>query len=378
MDSNSLATPTDVKWQPADLNRWLNTAPPPLDYIFADMFPCGIVAGLGGGGGVGKSTFALQLAYSLAAGKVVFESFVPVKPAPVMVFLGEDPSRVTWHRFYHSAQGFPLEPEQIENLKKNLVIYSKKAAPLCVPVDGRLKPTKHYQWMKEQVQAVRPALLILDPKSRWFAGKENSNDDATAFVNLIEGLVRPYGGSVLLTHHVSKSQKDKLEVSSARGASAFADACRLFYGMVRCPLKGTNNIGARQEILLQTTKSNFTPLLPKPLVLRHSLEHGGIFEQVPYGESSQVVLVMTSLTEWLFENGSMNLSAIRDPRDERANQLHDFMEERCGSYRKYIDAAIEEGEEQGLLVVESVSTGGRKARRVRAADASADDNDIES
>ena len=375
MANNTVAVPNGVNWQPADLNVWLTTQPPALDYLFENMFPCGIIAGLGGSGGIGKSTFALQLAYSLASGTIVFEDFVPTRPASVLVFLGEDPANVTWQRIFSINRCFPLTSEQERELKNNLVVYSDKAAPLCISKEGQIKPTQHYSWMKSRVQALQPKLIIIDPKARWSTGNENSNDDATAFVNLLQSLAQPSNASVLVTHHVSKARKDTLDVSSSRGASAFPDATRLFFSMVRCSSNGSDANG-EQEVLIHTTKSNFTPRLPKPLVLRHSTEHGGIFEQMPESESSQVVLVATCLAEWLSDNGPMNLSAIRDPRDEQANQLKCFMEERCGSYRKYLDAAIEAGEAQGLLAVESVSTGGRKARQVSAIQDDAVENNV--
>ena len=151
-----------------------------------------------------------------------------------------------------------------------------------------------------------------------------------------------------------------------RGASAFVDALRLVFSMV-----STRGYGEGDEdgptVLLNTSKSNFTPRLPKPIELRHCDEFGGVLEQVEEGCGMlHLVSIAQALSKWLADNGPINMSAIFDPREERAKELHQLLAEQCVSFRKDVEKAIEVGQEAGLLDVESVSTKGRPAKQVRA------------
>lgn len=356
-----------IDWESADLDEWARHKPSPIECLFTGIFPRGIVAGLGGSGGVGKSTFVLALAISLAVGMTLFPFLVPEQPEPVMVFMGEDPEMITRRRFWNIVRRFQLDDEQRARLVHNLKLYPHTAAPLCMLQDGALVTTAHYQWLAEQVRIFRPALVILDPKARWAAINENSNDDATRFVSLLEDMVRPHGGSLLLTHHVAKGQRKNLDANSARGASAFPDATRLFMNMVTVDKDGGDETEEGvQEVLFHVTKNNFAPRLPKPVVLRHNAEFGGVLEQAPNQEDANVTAIAESLAEWLQENGSLNVSAIRIPRNEGEKALRSFLKERCGSYHRHIDRAIQLGEQLGLLRTETVGTGGRSAQRVHA------------
>ena len=315
-------------WRSENLEQWLSAEPPAMESLFNDIFPAGIAAGLCGAGGVGKSTFILQLSYSLATGVTVFPAFVPTEPRRVMIFLGEDPKNVTWRRIWNIAKRFPLSPEEKALLLQNLHVFSHRAEKLYTMEDGKVSPTEAYTNLLREVSRIRPGLLIIDPKSRWSAGNENSNDEATAFVELLEGLILPHGASLLLTHHVSKAGQGSLSATGVRGASAFVDALRLVFSMVSTG-KGDEGDEDISTVLLNTSKSNFTPRLPKPIGLRHCDEFGGALEQVEEGCGMLDLLgIAHTLSKWLAENGPINMSAIFDPRDDRAIELHQLLAEK--------------------------------------------------
>ncbi len=366
-----------ICWEPANVASWLETEPPPLDYLFENIFPAGIVAGLGGGGGVGKSTFALELGVSLASGCTIFPAFVPVRPAPVMLFLGEDPQRVTWQRVWNVAQLFSFSLEQRDALINNIQIYPYKASSLCSGQDGSILPTPLYTWMLNKTREFRPALLVLDPKARWSSVDENSNDAATVLVGLLEDLIRPHNGSVLVTHHVSKARRNTLDISSARGASAFPDATRLFLNMAEFKGHGDDDDGHR--VLLHTTKNNYAAKLRAPLLLCHNEEFCGVLEQEPDQSEAQVAALAVALSELLVEHGPMNKSALTEPRNESARALRAQLVERFGLCGKHIEAAVASGIASGLLITKQAKTRGRTAVLVCAAEADgvSDDEDTD-
>jgi hypothetical protein len=220
--------------------------------------------------------------------------------------------------------------------------------------------------LKAEVADKRPALVILDPKSRWGAANENNNADATRFVSMLENSICSLGASVLLVHHVSKSKSDTLEAASARGASAFTDATRLFFSMA----------SSDGLVYLDTTKSNYGGRFHKPIAFQRVHEFEGVLEQ-SIKEAMLPGDLALAMAEWFTENGGLNASAINDPRDDNAKDFHEFLKSQFRAYRRILDAAIDLGVERQILVRSKVSTGGRSALQINAASV-ADHEDGES
>jgi RecA-family ATPase len=71
-------------------------------------------------------------------------------------------------------------------------------------------------------------LIVIDPGSRFRGGEENSNEDATRFVEALEKLAQLTGASVMLAHHANKNSSfaDNVNQGASRGASALTDGLR--------------------------------------------------------------------------------------------------------------------------------------------------------
>src|SRR5690606_14169428 len=71
-------------------------------------------------------------------------------------------------------------------------------------------------------------LIIFDPVSRYRGGQENSNEDATRFIEAAERIAKATGATVLLLHHANKGSMSAEErnQNAARGASALTDGAR--------------------------------------------------------------------------------------------------------------------------------------------------------
>ena len=70
-------------------------------------------------------------------------------------------------------------------------------------------------------------LIVIDPLIAFFGADENSNADARFFMSLLNKWCVDENKTIILIHHHSKS--NGTSKSSARGASAFIDACRMHY-----------------------------------------------------------------------------------------------------------------------------------------------------
>jgi replicative DNA helicase len=79
--------------------------------------------------------------------------------------------------------------------------------------------------MKQQLKDF--SLIVLDPLIAFYGADENSNADARYFMSLLNKWCVDENKTIILIHHHSKASGTNK--SSARGASAFIDACRMHY-----------------------------------------------------------------------------------------------------------------------------------------------------
>lgn len=362
---NTQNTSTDItapdslgkEWifSPENILTMICLLPPVIDYLFKNFLPTGIIAGLCGSGGLGKTILILQWAYSLATGIIVFPSIVPVKARSVMIILGEDSRDVIWRRIHNIAKRFPPSPEQQRALDDNLHLYCVPARPLCINDGGKVIPSDAYKDLQREIGRVRPDLVILDPKSRWAGTNENSNDDATTFVTMMEELVRPHGASLLVTHHIAKSGRSSTDASAVRGASALIDGMRLVYVMTESCDKGD------KAIILDISKSNMTPKLEQPVMFVHSRTHGVLEEIVEFDGRSKLGGIVETLVEWFKENEPLALTSLLHARTDSAKALRELLKDRHKASKKEIADAIKLGVDEKVLVIEKVGKRGRPA-----------------
>ncbi len=92
-------------------------------------------------------------------------------------------------------------------------------------VDKNLNVNSKFELMKQQLKDF--SLIVIDPLIAFFGADENSNADARFFMSLLNKWCVDENKTIILIHHHSKS--NGTSKSSARGASAFIDACRMHY-----------------------------------------------------------------------------------------------------------------------------------------------------
>jgi hypothetical protein len=262
------------------LRGYIGKPPPDRRYLFADMLPEKIIAGLIAPGGTSKGFLLGAWAVGLASGQTVLKHFEPVRPVKVLILLAEDSEEELHRRIHHIARitlpEMTGEVERIlfENLHGKSVM--GKVGPLMDFRNGNPARTEHLAWLKRSIEAHQGLeVLMLDPKSRFYGLDENSNDHNTAWVACLEEVVRDYGLTVLFSHHVSKASSGTLAQTSARGGSALVDACRWVANlrtMDEAAAKTYEIENPKMFVEFDVTKSNYAPALPRTLYFRRGEE----------------------------------------------------------------------------------------------------------
>lgn len=189
--------------------------------------PRGVVAILAAAGGTGKSQLCLQLAVAVATGGHWCGYWSAAETGPVCIVVGEDTLQDIRARLY----ALKLTRDEAAAFAERVHIMPTSG------VDARWTdqlgaPTVAFAALRERIAEKAPALVILDPGSRFFGPEvETDNGKATTWIRQAEELQRiPSGPAVLVAMHTRKPQsggkRSGLEQSAVRGSSALVDGAR--------------------------------------------------------------------------------------------------------------------------------------------------------
>lgn len=247
-----------------DIWKALTVEPPPRQYILEGYLPTGIVSILAAPGGTGKSYLAKIIATAVAAGRNI-PPFEVKAPAPVLIISAEDDARDIEPRLYRIGKEYNLTHWEMQRLRDNLIVRPMRGVirPLMEPGPYGTAPqaTAGTKALAILMEEHKPALVILDTKSRLFGLTENTAEDNSAWVNNLEALLADHPDtSFLVLSHTGKKNIETLKTQNAeRGSSASTDNARAGFVYLKHTRK---NKGGEEEHLT-------TPDGAKLFVLSH-------------------------------------------------------------------------------------------------------------
>lgn len=192
-------------------------APPPVPvrWIVRDLFTSGDVGLIVGDGGSFKSSASIHIAAAVAGGYKAFDRFETVGPAPVLLCSAEDPGSVIQMRLEAFVRGHDWSRV---NVLSNFHYFAMAGV--------RLKDQRWRRHLREVVERLTPALIVLDPFVD-LSGleEENSNSEASDVMGFARSLARQSMANVCFVHHGNKSSEGRSQ-SRIRGATTIANASR--------------------------------------------------------------------------------------------------------------------------------------------------------
>ncbi len=188
-------------WQPFPLisAHKLTAKPVAIDWLLENIIERGSLNLLFGEPGAGKSLFALDWAFCLAAG--IAWHGCRTKPVDVVVVAGEGHAGM-------ARRLKALESKYQRQAPERLFI-SQRPANL---IDGA-----NAQWIADTIKAScsNPGLVIVDTLHRNMDGDENSSQDIGRFIANLDGFFKPLGAAVLVVHHSGHGDKQRSRGSSS-------------------------------------------------------------------------------------------------------------------------------------------------------------------
>jgi hypothetical protein len=199
-DQGERRTPPPRIVSPRDLG---DKSPPARAWIVPEWLPCGVVTGLYGDGGLGKSLLAQQLQTAAATGKTWLG--LTVERTPSLAVYCEDSNDELWRRQRDINLDYGVNNDDLADVhwmprlgEDNLMMVFGR--------NGVGELTKFHQHVLNAALRLKVRLVILDTAADVFGGSENDRNQVRQFVSRALGSIAlKINGAVLLCAHPSRS-----------------------------------------------------------------------------------------------------------------------------------------------------------------------------
>lgn len=215
ISSTSLGDPDSIKLEP---RPWL------VDGFLLKKSVMALVAP----GGTGKSSFALTLSCSIAAGTDVLGLGLR-EPTNVMLLSYEDDKSEIERRYKAVCKKHNLSFERHNVYLPHNVFLPKTPIQIFDLEGSQPTPTSSARGLSDHLIERDIGLLVIDPLSLINPADENSNSAMAKVIQELSSIARQADCAVLLVHHTRKTGKNervKGNADMSRGAKALTDGCR--------------------------------------------------------------------------------------------------------------------------------------------------------
>lgn len=250
-------------------------------------------------GGLGKTTYAMGLALSVATGRALMAERV-WQAGPVWIWNLEDGRDELERRVTAAILHFDLDPAAMPH---PIFLNSGRDRPLCMAeavvergddgatVTHLVHPDEAPLIAEAKANAVR--MIVVDPFVSSHTLNENSNPDMAAAMAAWARVAEQAGCAVVLVHHTRKGALGG-NIEDARGGSAIANAARVGLTLSRMDDAAGERFDVPERdrwryVRVDDAKANLAPRADKATWFRlASVELGNSTERYPNGDSVQV------------------------------------------------------------------------------------------
>lgn len=200
-------------------------------FILEPFIPSKSIVLLDGIGGLGKSFFAIELAFALSIGEsFLLPNFKPRQALPILYLTAEDSPDDFKNRLQAVKNAYRYE-DKAENFYWVSSLSSKfplQVSTFFTKEHNRIVKTEMTNYLEFLIRKTKAKLVIIDSLINWYGLNENSSEDAVYFYNFLKYLIRKYNLSFLILHHQSKSglPKDTTKEDKFRGSGVFREQAR--------------------------------------------------------------------------------------------------------------------------------------------------------
>lgn len=260
----------------------------PIEWLWENWLPRGMLSILGAFQGAGKSYFVLDLARAVIRSEQWPDGTAVTRSGPVV---------------YVEAEAIP----QVTNERAQKLGIDRKRLYLLMAEPGQILDLTQRSWQDtliDMVTDLKPELVIIDSLSTISTNGQNSVEDTTRLLMFLSGLARHGNCGMLVLHHLRKPQTSQLtlpgiSIHDFRGSSHITAMARTVMGLSVMQSAGAQFSlnGARR---VEISKTNLGPY-PEPIGL--ALVEDATGTRFEYGEvtTDSARSSRDKCAEWLVE-----------------------------------------------------------------------------
>jgi RecA-family ATPase len=178
----------------------LSTAAAPRGWFVERFVPEKEVTMLGGDGGSGKTTLAMQLAVASSNGADWLG--LKVAASNVLYVSAEDPKDEIHYRLEQIIR--PLKITKDELARFELIDLAGKDSTIAIfEKSGLIKPTPLFSRIEKAAREHNASCIFFDAVADFFGGNENERREVRAFIGLLRGLALRLNAAVVIIAHPS-------------------------------------------------------------------------------------------------------------------------------------------------------------------------------
>lgn len=204
--------------RPVSIADVLTNPQPQHPFVWGPYVPREALTLLSAHGGIGKSTFGLQLATHVALGLDFLGH--PTMRTNALFFSAEDGESILRLRLASVCRNHEIEPAQ---LAQHLHVLDAQDASVLWETTGPYGPgdiTVHYEELSAYIAEHHIGFVVIDNASDSYGGDRNDKSAVTQFVRALVRMVRANGGAVLLLSHVNRTTAS----GSNQATGSYADS----------------------------------------------------------------------------------------------------------------------------------------------------------
>jgi len=200
-------------------------------FILEPFIPSKSIVLLDGIGGLGKSFFAIELAFALSIGEsFLLTDIKPKQAMPILYLTAEDSPDDFRDRLSAIKRAYQYE-DKANNFHWISSLSSKfplQTSTFFTKEHNKIVKTEMADYLEFLIRGTKAKLIVIDSLINWYGLNENSSDDAVYFYNYLKYLIRKYNLSFLILHHQSKGGllKDTGKEDKFRGSGVFREQAR--------------------------------------------------------------------------------------------------------------------------------------------------------
>lgn len=210
---------------PTPYNAWDASVLPRREWIYGYDYIKKYISVTASAGGIGKTSAITVEAIAIATGKPLLGTAVKSQENVWVINL-EDPISEMQMRTLAAMKHYGLNKEDI---KGRLFVDGEDTMSITLAAEGRdglITNDALLEHMTKKIKENNIGVVILDPFVSAHMVNENNNGSIQAVVAMLRKLARDTNTSIMLVHHIRKTNGEDATVDSIRGAGSLIGAAR--------------------------------------------------------------------------------------------------------------------------------------------------------